>query len=102
METIREKHFPTFAAMDMGLVASVLGLIIILLPGIVSRLVMLTSSTTSTAGDFFVTPAFQAGSLLVAFILGIYAMIVSKPGSSSRMIALLVIIVAIVHFVLPS
>jgi hypothetical protein len=95
------KHFPTFKNMDVAVTSSVFSLVIVLLPGIIAKLMVIGSSEIAAYQDSaLLSPTFQNITLLIAFILAVYALVKSNVGSSARTFAILTLIVCIARFVL--
>ena len=92
------RHFPTFVKMDRDVTVSILALVIVLLPGILAKVVTIQADATEL--PVFLSATFQTTTLLISFVLSLYAMVRAAVGSSARMIALLTLIVCIARFIL--
>ncbi len=97
--------FPTFADMDLGLWAAIVSLIVVLLPGIVSKLLSFSEATAEAElrnNVLLSSPGFNSSTLVIGFVLAVVAIACSKNNPSARLLATLTLVVCIIKFILPS
>lgn len=92
-----KSHFPTLERIGYDLIAAVLSLVVILLPGIARYLA--TSEQQQSASLLF-SSGFQLLTILVSLALSIYAIVKSETGSGTRVIALVALVSCVMRLVL--
>jgi hypothetical protein len=87
------KRFPTLHKLGYDLIAAILSLVVVLLPGIVKYI---------TAGDQAakISPEIQLMTLLLSLGLAVYAIAKSETGSGSRAIAMVALTACTIRLVL--
>ncbi|MDB4939645.1 MAG: hypothetical protein JWO40_70 [Candidatus Doudnabacteria bacterium] len=93
--------FPTFASVDADLAAAVLSLLIVLLPGIILKIMAFNANALTQPNLLATSAPFVNSTLLIAFVLAVYALARAKSNPSTRTIAILTLVVCILRFILP-
>ncbi len=88
--------------MDADLSVAVLSLIISLLPGILTKIMALGSTSLATQSALAVSPKFNATTIIIAFVLGLYALARSNNNVSTRTIAIITIVVCVLKLLLQA
>lgn len=103
-ETTTKERFGALKKMDSDMSVAVLALVVAVLPGIIAKIVAMNAQTTPAMmqNSLATSVSFNASTTIVAFILGLYALVRSRGNATTRMIAVITVIVCVLKFLVQA